>query len=61
MIWRSSFVALLAFIILTACADRERVNCPTPTYTKNKALRAADTTLDAPSAAPSQGIANRCR
>jgi hypothetical protein len=60
MIWRSSFVALLALVILTACADRERVNCPTPTYTKNKALRAAETTPDTPSVGASQVITSKC-
>jgi uncharacterized lipoprotein YajG len=60
MIWRSSFVALLAFVILTACADRERVNCPTPTYTKNKALRSTAVTVDTASVGSSRAIADRC-
>jgi hypothetical protein len=43
MIWRISFVGLLFLSILTACSDRERVNCP---RVKNKAPSAqtSDTT-----------------
>jgi len=58
MIWRISFVAALFASILTACGDRERVNCP---RTKNKALRAATTiTVDTASLGNSRTIEDRC-
>jgi hypothetical protein len=58
MIWRASFVALLLASILTACGDRERVNCP---RTKNKALRAATTiTVDTASVGSSRILADKC-
>jgi len=59
MIWRISFVAVLFASILTACGDRERVNCPP--RTKNKALRAATTiTVDTASLGSSRMIEDRC-
>jgi hypothetical protein len=58
MIWRISFVAVLFASILTACGDRERVNCP---RTKNKALRAATTiTVDTASLGSSRTLEDRC-
>jgi hypothetical protein len=59
MLWRISFVALLFASILTACGDRERVNCPP--LTKNKALRAATTiTVDTASVAATRVIETKC-
>lgn len=58
MIWRLSFVAVLLASILTACGDRERVNCP---RTKNKALRAATTiTVDTASLGDTGMVITRC-
>ena len=60
MIWRASFVTLLFVSILTACADRERVNCP-EVRTKNKALRAETTiTVDTASLGSSRTVETRC-
>jgi len=59
MIWRISFVGLLFLSILTACGDRERVNCPP--LTKNKALRAATTiTVDTASVGSSRTVQDKC-
>jgi hypothetical protein len=59
MIWRISFVGLLFLSILTACSDRERVNCPP--LTKNKALRAATTiTVDTASVGSSRTVQSKC-
>jgi hypothetical protein len=59
MWWRISFVAVLFASILTACSDRERVNCPP--RTKNKALRAETTiTVDTASLGSSRTIEDRC-
>jgi hypothetical protein len=61
MIWRISFVALLFASILTACGDRERVNCP-EVRTKNKALRAETTiTVDTASVGSTRTFTDRCR
>jgi hypothetical protein len=58
MMWRISFVALLFGAILTACSDRERVNCP---RTKNKALRAATTiTVDTASLGSTRLVQDKC-
>lgn len=58
MIWRVSFVGLLFLSILTACSDRERVNCA---RTKNKALRAATTiTVDTASVGFSRMVQDKC-
>jgi len=58
MLWRFSFVALLFASILTACGDRERVNCP---RTKNKALRAATTiTVDTASVGSIRTVTDKC-
>ena len=60
MLWRISFVTLLFASILTACADRERVNCP-EVRTKNKALRAETTiTVDTASLGSSRTVETRC-
>lgn len=60
MLWRISFVAVLFVSILTACGDRERVNCP-EVRTKNKALRAKTTiTVDTASVGSSRMVLNRC-
>jgi len=60
MIWRASFVALLFASILTACGDRERINC-TEIRTKNKALRAATTiTVDTASVGSSRMVETKC-
>ena len=58
MIWRVSFVALLFGAILTACGDRERVNCPP--LTKNKALRSTTITIDTASVGSTRALENRC-
>ena len=58
MIWRASFVALLFASILTACGDRERVNCPP--LTKNKALRSTTITVDTASVGATRALENRC-
>jgi hypothetical protein len=58
MIWRASFVALLFASILTACGDRERVNCPP--LTKNKALRSTTITVDTASVGSTRALENRC-
>lgn len=58
MVWRVSFVALLFASILTACSDRERVNCP---RTKNKALRAETTiTIDTASVGSTRLVQDKC-
>jgi hypothetical protein len=58
MIWRTTFVALLFASILTACGDRERVNCP---RTKNKALRAETSiTVDTASLGSTRILADKC-
>ena len=57
MLWRISFVALLFGAILTACGDRERVNCP---VTKNKALRSTTITVDTASVGTTRALENRC-
>ena len=58
MLWRISFVALLFASILTACGDRERVNCP---LTKNKALRSTMVTVDTASVGTTrQVIETKC-
>ena len=57
MVWRLSFVALLFGAILTACGDRERVNCP---LTKNKALRSTIITVDTASVGTTRALENRC-
>ena len=60
MVWRISFVALLFASILTACADRERVNCP-EVRTKNKALRAETTiTVDTASVGSTRLVQDKC-
>jgi len=59
MLWRISFVALLFASILTACGDRERLNCPP--LTKNKALRAATTiTVDTASVGNTRTVETKC-
>jgi predicted small lipoprotein YifL len=59
MWWRISFVALLFASILTACGDRERVNCPP--MVKNKALRAATTiTVDTASLGSTRTVESKC-
>jgi hypothetical protein len=58
MWWRISFVMLLFASILTACGDRERVNCP---RTKNKALRAETSiTVDTASLGSTRILADKC-
>ena len=65
MIWRISFVALLLASILTACADRERVNCPEQIRTKNKAIRSTiltstTVTVDTASLGSARTVETRC-
>jgi hypothetical protein len=58
MIYRLTFVLLLFASILTACGDRERVNCP---LTKNKALRSTMVTVDTASVGTTrQAIETKC-
>lgn len=60
MLWRVSFVAILFGAILTACGDRERVNCP-EVRTKNKALRAETTiTVDTASLGTTRIVQDKC-
>jgi len=59
MIWRASFVTLLFASILTACGDRERINCQP--LTKNKALRANTTiTVDTASVGATRMVETKC-
>jgi hypothetical protein len=54
--------SLLLLVTLTACTDRERVNCPPMPLTKNKALRAETTiTVDSVAIAANRLVADRCR
>jgi hypothetical protein len=57
MIWRASFVALLLASILTACSDRERLNCPP--RVKNKAA-SANIVDAAPTTTPQYGTGKKC-
>ena len=60
MLWRLSFVALLFGAIVTACSDRERVNC-LEVRTKNKALRAETTiTVDTASLGSTRLVQDKC-
>lgn len=65
MIWRLSFVTLLFATLLTACGDRERVNCPEQIRTKNKAIRSTiitetTVTVDTASVGSTRTIEDRC-
>jgi len=58
MLWRISFVAVLLAGILTACGDRERVNCEP--RTKNKALSATVLGTTTTTPAPQYGTGAKC-
>lgn len=58
MIRRITFVALLLGVVLTACSDRERVNCAP--LTKNKALRSTVVTVDTASLGSSRIVTDKC-
>jgi hypothetical protein len=53
---RKSLILLVFLGSLTACADRERLNCPP---TKNKALRGVTETI-VPTTAPAYGSGGKC-
>jgi predicted small lipoprotein YifL len=53
---RNSLVLLVFLASLTACADRERLNCPP---TKNKALRGVTQTVET-TIAPLYGTGGKC-
>jgi hypothetical protein len=56
---RKSLILLVICASLTACADRERLNCPP---TKNKALSSVtDTTPTETTNAPKYGTGAKCR
>ena len=53
---RNSLILLVFLGSLTACADRERLNCPP---TKNKALRGVTETIET-TVAPQYGSGGKC-
>jgi hypothetical protein len=53
---RKSLILLVFLGSLTACADRERLNCPP---TKNKALRGVTETIET-TVAPLYGTGGKC-
>jgi predicted small lipoprotein YifL len=53
---RKSLILLVFLGSLTACADRERLNCPP---TKNKALRGVTETIST-TTAPAYGTGGKC-
>jgi predicted small lipoprotein YifL len=56
---RKSLILLVICASLTACADRERLNCPP---TKNKALTAVtETTTSETTMAPRYATGAKCR
>ena len=56
---RKSLILLVFLGSLTACADRERLNCPP---TKNKALTAVtETTTNETTTAPQYAEGSKCR
>jgi hypothetical protein len=56
---RKSLILLVICASLTACADRERLNCPP---TKNKALSSVtDSTITEPTTAPRYATGAKCR
>jgi hypothetical protein len=58
MIWRISFVALLFGAILTACSDRERLNCAP--RVKNKAASSNIIETTQTTATPTYGDGKKC-
>jgi predicted small lipoprotein YifL len=54
---RNSLILLVILASLTACADRERLNCPP---TKNKALRGVTQTVETTTPAPAYGTGGKC-
>jgi len=54
---RKSLILLVICASLTACADRERLNCPP---TKNKALRGVTEQLVPTTATPQYGTGGKC-
>jgi hypothetical protein len=56
---RKSLILLVICASLTACADRERLNCP---RTKNKAIRGAviDETMTSTTIATQYGTGGKC-
>jgi hypothetical protein len=56
---RKALILLVICASLTACADRERLNCPP---TKNKALRGAviEETITPTTATPRYGTGGKC-
>jgi hypothetical protein len=54
---RNSLILLVFLGSLTACADRERLNCPP---TKNKALRSVSETIVPTPPSPAYGTGGKC-
>jgi hypothetical protein len=54
---KKALILLVICASLTACADRERLNCPP---TKNKALRSVTETLVPTTPAPAYGTGGKC-
>ena len=54
---KNSLILLVFLASLTACADRERLNCPP---TKNKALRSAGEAIVPTTPAPAYGTGGKC-
>jgi predicted small lipoprotein YifL len=56
---RKSLILLVICASLTACADRERLNCPP---TKNKALSSVtESTINETTTVPQYGTGGKCR
>jgi predicted small lipoprotein YifL len=54
---QNSLILLVFLASLTACADRERLNCPP---TKNKALRSAGEVIVPTTPPPAYGTGGKC-
>jgi hypothetical protein len=54
---RKALILLVICASLTACADRERLNCP---RTKNKAIRGATEQLIPTTTEPRYGTGGKC-
>jgi hypothetical protein len=54
---KKTLILLVICASLTACADRERLNCPP---TKNKALRGVTETITPTTATPRYGTGGKC-
>ena len=54
---RNTLILLVFLGLLTACSDRERLNCPP---TKNKTLRGVTETIVPTTPAPAYGTGGKC-